>query len=100
MDRKLPEGLHWRPRAQYDRDNAGLVLDGKEIAMLLQRVDLTWFARLECHWPIRAPLVLRDCTDLESGRRGCEDWAIRHLDRLRAEMAGRSRPRYLGEPQE
>lgn len=70
--------MRWQPRYQYDTHDTALMVDGDIVAMMLQRVDGTWFARLDCRQPIDAPLVLRDCTDLETGKRGCEEWARRH----------------------
>ncbi|NLA66823.1 MAG: hypothetical protein GX856_00990 [Gammaproteobacteria bacterium] len=82
----LPEGFSWANRHQYDTRQTALVLDGRQVAMLLERIDGTWFARLECHWPITAPLVTRRCRSLDAGRAGIEAWAVRHQARLRAEV--------------
>jgi hypothetical protein len=43
------------------------------------------------------PLVKRDCSSFEQGRRGTAVWAARHEARIRAEVAARiaTRPRYL-----
>ena len=54
-----------------------------------QRVDGGWFARLEVQKPGFSPLVIRPCTDLQTGRRGCVLWVCRHEARLRAEVAQR-----------
>lgn len=83
----LPEGFEWRNRYQYDTQCTALYLGGKQVAMMLERVDGTWFARLEGHWPITAPTVTRDCRSLESGKAGIEAWAVRHEARLREEVA-------------
>ena len=84
----LPDGLQWVRRHQYEKSEpAALALDGQIVAMLLECSDGSWFATLERHQPLEAPLVTRPCTSFEAGRRGCEIWATRHLGRLRAELA-------------
>jgi len=80
-------GFQWVPRHQHASDEIALTLDGTQVAMLLGRVDGGWTARLECHWPIEAPLVMRRCTSFEAGKAGVEAWAARHVDRLRGELA-------------
>lgn len=88
----LPDGFDWVPRWQHADGELALKLDGKTVAMLLRRANGDWFARLECHWPITEPLVLRDCSNFEAGKAGVEAWAARHVERLRAEITrgGRS----------
>lgn len=86
----LPEGFHWAKRHQYDTQDTALVLDGTQVAMLLQRLDGSWFARLEAHQPITEPLVTRPCTSLEAGRAAIEAWACRHEARLRDEVGRRT----------
>lgn len=81
----LPEGFSWQARYQYDTQQTALVYRGKQVAMLLDRVDGGWFSRLWCHWPIDAPLVTRQCSSFEAGRAGIEAWACRHEERIRAE---------------
>lgn len=83
----LPDGFKWVPRHQYADREIALELDGHQVAMLLQRVDGTWFARLEVQRPFEEPLVKRPCTSFEAGKAGCEMWACRHEARLRAEVA-------------
>lgn len=83
----LPPGCQWIPRYQHAGAELALELDGKCVAMLLARVGGGWSARLECHWPIEAPLVMRRCSSYEAGRAGVEAWAVRHVDGLRAELA-------------
>ena len=80
--------LKWIARTQYETGLTALALDGRVVAMMLERVDGTWIARLDSHQPIPAPIVTRRCTSFESGQRGCEHWAMRHADRLRGELAG------------
>lgn len=82
----LPDGFRWIPRYQHAGDELALVLDGVHVAALLSGVDGRWTARLEAHWPIEAPLVLRPCSNREAGREGVEAWAARHADRLRREI--------------
>lgn len=83
----LPDDFTWQPRWQYAKGELSLVLGKGPVAMLMQRTDGTWFARLECQRPIDAPMVKRDCSSFEAGKAGIEAWATRHADRLRAESA-------------
>lgn len=83
----LPPDFRWVPRHQHATDEIALELHGKQVAMLLSGVDGTWSARLECHWPIEAPLVLKPCSSFEKGKEGVETWAERHEARLRREVA-------------
>ncbi|HEY4529399.1 MAG TPA: hypothetical protein VIG97_03570 [Luteimonas sp.] len=83
----LPDGFQWAKRHQYDTQETALVYRRKQVAVLLERLDGSWMARLECHWPITEPLVTRACSSLEAGRAGVEEWARRHAARLRAEVA-------------
>ncbi|MCD7096924.1 hypothetical protein [Stenotrophomonas sp. MMGLT7] len=95
----LDPRLSWHPRWQYDTHATALHLDGVIVAMLLDRVDGDWFARLECQkLRIDEPLVTRRCSSFEAGRRGCEVWAMRHLDRLLTEVAEvkARRPKHCG----
>ena len=85
----LPDGFEWIPRHQYADRELALTLDGEYVAMLLERVDGSWLARLECQQPIAAPLVMRQCSSFEAGKTGVEAWACRHEARLRAEVAGK-----------
>jgi hypothetical protein len=82
----LPEGFHWAKRFQYDTHESALCLGDEQVAMLLERVDGSWFARLWAHWPITAPLVTRPCSSFEAGRAGVEAWARRHEGRIRREV--------------
>lgn len=80
--------LKWVPSTQYDPRLPALALDGRVVAMMLERVDGTWLARLDAHLPIPAPIVTRRCTSFEAGKSGCEAWAHRHAERLRSELVG------------
>lgn len=82
----LPEGFNWAPRWQYDPHRSALMLQGVQVASLLDKVTGGWFARLWVHHPITAPLVTRECSSLEAGRAGVEAWACRHEARLREEV--------------
>lgn len=82
----LPDGFTWQNRYQYDTQQTALTYGGKQVTMLLERLDGGWIARLWCHWPISAPLVTRQCTSLEAGRKGVETWATRHAVRIKAEL--------------
>ncbi|RZZ90582.1 hypothetical protein [Pseudoxanthomonas winnipegensis] len=84
----LPEGFRWARRWQYSTCDDALTLDGEQVALLLDRVDGGWFARLECQkGGVSEPLVTRRCSSYEAGKRGCELWAARHEARLRREVA-------------
>jgi len=83
----LTDGFKWAPRWQYDRRANGLYLHGVLVAYVDARTDGRWLARLDCQQSISAPLVLRECQSMETGRRGCERWAARHEARLRREVA-------------
>lgn len=83
----LPTGFYWAPRWQYDRGANAIYLDGWMVAWLDLKADgATWQARLDVQRGIDAPLVLRECSSYEAGRRGCEQWVHRHEARLRAEV--------------
>ncbi len=84
----MPAGFQWIPASQYETgEPRALALDGHMVAMLIDRVDGGWFARLEVQKPLEAPLVTRPCSSFSQGRQGCELWASRHEVRLRAEIA-------------
>jgi hypothetical protein len=84
----LPDGFYWAPRWQHDRGDNALCLDGITVAFVDTMADgNTWLARLDCHKGMDAPLVTRNCSSHEAGRRGCELWACRHEMRLRREVA-------------
>jgi len=85
----MPDGFYWKPRCHLDKLPTGLFLDGEVVVSLLDRVDGTWFARLHLDDDFPKPLVTRDCTSFESGRRGAELWAKRHEPELRAKVAAK-----------
>lgn len=82
----IEPSLEWRPRHQHDRHRSALYLDGHLVATLSEKVTGGWFARLDVQQGIDVYRT-RPCSSLEQGRRGCEAWALRHVDRLRAEIA-------------
>lgn len=57
------------------------------MARMIDRLDGSWFVRLECQKPMSHPLVTRNCTSFEQGRAGTEEWARRNEARIRAEVA-------------
>ncbi len=83
----LPDDFIWRPRAQYADPYTALTLHGQVVAQMLDKVGGGWVARLHLRDGLDAPLVMRHCTDFNTGRRGVELWAIRHEAELRAKVA-------------
>ena len=83
----LDPRLKWDQRWQHDPGRTALKLNGIAVAMLLDRTDGGWLARIEVQKPFDHPLVTRRCSSYEAGQRGCEQWAMRHLDRLLVECA-------------
>lgn len=61
-----------------------LELDGVPVVRLMDRVDGGWFALLDYHLG-SGQHRSRECTSYESGRRGAELWAQRHMERLQRE---------------
>lgn len=62
-------------------------LNGTEIARLWQHVQTRdWWATLDKHLPFERQRN-RACQSYQTGRAGVEQWALRHLDRLTAEVA-------------
>jgi len=57
------------------------------VARLIDRIDGSWFVRLDAHLP--GSPISRNCSSYEMGRRGVELWAARHAVRLRAEVAAK-----------
>ena len=93
----FPDGFTTQAR-QLSPQDLDLLLDGRVVAQLVERLDgAGWIAYLDRHWPINAPLVRRRCASRESGLAGLAEWAERHRERLRAELAGQ-RPRYAAPP--
>jgi hypothetical protein len=84
---ELPDGFEWRARWQHDRETNALWYLGECVAFIDQCVDgNSWIVRLDAHQRGFPPLKIKPCTSLDAGRRGCTLWAIRHQDRLRAEV--------------
>lgn len=99
MDQSLDPRLRWGPRWQYDERYSALFLDDEVVASLDQKVDTgAWFARLRPFLEPFAPYIHRDCSSEEAGRRGCEAWAMRHLEHLLTEVAAAKarQPGWLG----
>ena len=71
--------LEWVFRTQYATVPMSLTLDGRVVAMMLERIDGTWLARLDALQPTLAPIMTRRCTSFEAGKQGCEQWAVRLL---------------------
>jgi len=82
----LPEGFQWTRALEHEQVPASVRLGPAEVARLMQKVDGSWHARLDCQRGMAGPLILRDCRDFESGRAGVEAWVQRHEARLRAEI--------------
>lgn len=84
----LPPDFHWIQAHQHEHGAPTALAQGDvQVVRLMDRLDGTWFARLDCHLGMDAPLALRDCTSFERGRRGAEEWVCRHEGRIRAEVA-------------
>jgi hypothetical protein len=84
---ELDSRLKWDQRWQHDPGKTALKLNGIMVAMLLDRVDGGWLARLEVQRSMDSPIITRRCTSFEAGKRGCEIWAMRHIERLLVECA-------------
>lgn len=68
------------------------VLGTTHVARLIDRLDGSWFARLDCHLDsLDRPQRTRNCSSYEGGRRGIEMWARRHEERIRAEVDAKHR---------
>ena len=85
----LPDDFEWRPATQYSKQRVTLCLHGVEVARMVDRLDGSWYVMLERQRPLFAPDITRDCSSFETGRHGCETWAIRHEARLRAQIEGK-----------
>lgn len=80
----LPDGFQWVPRYQYAKGELALVFEGRHVAQLMRKVDgVTWIARLILDGSIHAPVDIRPCQSLESGKAGIEEWARRNEKRIR-----------------
>lgn len=83
----LPDGFHWIRAHQYEQgEPTALALGDVQVAQMMDRLNGSWFVRLDCQQPIEAPLVTRDCSSFEQGRAGAEEWVRRNEARLRAEV--------------
>lgn len=84
----LPNGFHWIQAHQHEKGPpTALALGDYQVARMLDRLDGSWFVRLECQKPMGHRLVLRDCTSFEQGRAGTEEWVRRNEERIRREVA-------------
>lgn len=63
-----------------------LEIDGVGVVRMIDRLDGSWFAVLDYHLAEDRRRI-RDCSSYEAGRRGAEQWAQRHLERLQREAA-------------
>ena len=70
---------------------------------MMEKVGDGWFVYLERQRPkppgqVYGPLVKRDCSSFEQGKRGTVIWAARYEARIRAEVQARiaARPRRMG----
>lgn len=65
-----PPDFHWIQAHQHEHGApTALTLGDVQVVRLMDRLDGSWFARLDCHLSMDAPLALRDCTSFERGRR-------------------------------
>lgn len=100
----LPPGFCWDLAWQHaDGPPTALLLEGEEVARMDQRITGGWYVLLDRQRPAPpgspfAPLVVRNCSSFEQGRRGTVMWVLRHEARIRGDVAAKiaSRPRHLG----
>jgi len=84
----LHPDFRWIKASQHDKGPPTvLALRGEWVARLMQKLDGSWYVRLDCQQPITEALVMRDCSSFEQGVHGAEAWAERHEERIREEMA-------------
>ncbi len=80
----LADDFIWVRRSQYEKPDTALTLYNVVLVQMLDRIDGGWVARLHMGDGMDAPLILRQCTDFNSGRHGAERWVLRHEAELRA----------------
>ena len=86
---KLDPSLSWRTATgMADGLLDSLQCEGYEVSRMVERVTGGWFAVLHYTDGRR---VHRDCMSFDTGKAGCERWAMRHLVSLKA----RSRRKHL-----
>ena len=89
----LPDDFKWFKPLPHMQVETAMGLHATEVARLIDRLDGSWFVRLECWHGVNGPLVTRNCTSFEQGRAGVEEWVRRNEDRIRAEVRAR-RPKH------
>ena len=79
--------MDWR-EFPYGKERVRLFVNSTEVARLCSRLDGTWYAALNQHYP-HGDGERRDvpCRSFEAGKAGCEAWATRHMARLLAETS-------------
>lgn len=95
----LPHGFKWDKTATFETVPSAIYVNDMVVSHLVQRIDGSWYVKLDCHLPIPGGCILRpsrNCQSYESGRAGCEIWAARHEARLRAETAEIHRAKWGG----
>jgi len=95
----LPDGFKWDRTADFESAQTAIYVNGMVVSHLVERIDGTWYVKLDCHLPMPAGCILRpsrNCQSYESGRAGCEIWAARHEARLRAETVAIHRAKWGG----
>lgn len=101
---RLPPGFRWEKASQHEVGApTALIVDGEEVARMMERLDGSWFVLIERQRPVPlgeqfSPLVSRNCSSFDQGRRGTAMWAARHEARIRAQVAEKiaRRPRHMG----
>jgi len=87
----MPEGFWWAPRCHLDTIPTGLYFEGECLIALISNNRGGWFALFNLRNGLHKPIMRRDCTSFENGRRGAELWCARHIDEVRAFVAAKKK---------
>ena len=95
----LPDGFKWAKTADFESVPTAIYVNDMAVSHLVQRINGSWYIKLDCHLPLPEGHILRpsrNCQSYGSGRAGCEIWAARHETRLRAETVAIHRAKWGG----